>query len=983
MFLLRAVRAGVLVALVASPAVAQRNADLVSREVRPKRPVLKIPVEERTGRLVVKFNDSLKARAVGEGQVISLTNADPMDSIQEIAEHFQATFTRAFPVHDDVKLAGLQARAATISGKAQPDLAGIMYVDVAAFQVDQLADVLNALDIVEWVEIEPRKRPIEPIGGAGPGGACCLVGGGCADVADVAECNTLGGVYQEDGTSCADANIDCQGTGACCTIDDACIDDSWSAICENNGGDFIGVGEVCEDDTCDLGDCGDAGTGDCYDLLGNGSPFCDDEACCELVCDNDIFCCDVDNPFATWDTLCAAQALLFCGAGDPCASPANGGCFEPHPQGGCNNSDCCNTVCSTDPTCCFNDNLNGWDEVCVMLAQELCIDPANPQGATPDFRESQGYLTAPAYDPIPLDLAPFLPVVGGIPFIGYDGSGWNLGDPQNPAGDDDDPYPGLIGLAQELLEVYGVDATGLGNLTTGRTTKIAVIEWAYYPDHEELQHVTLEPGQTLILIPEITSPNHGTATLSIATARDESLNGGPQRGIAGVSPESSAYFFPLTSIEEGPRESAAWVNALLTLGQGDVISTSYGPGPPIGNLNNSLFSWTLIRIASDLGITTTIAAGNDCFNVSGAPDLGDSGGIVVGACSPGLPFYRLVFSNYGVAPDNARSNIVHLKAWGEMVAAAGYASLYDGADLGNGLRRTYTATFNGTSAASPQIAGLVANLQGLAKQFYGIPLMPEQIRGILGAPGVPPPLPAPRLFGGHDGPFCTLDVNPEIGPFMIGPYPDVAGNFGSAGSVMLNQSSVGFDDSPLVDSIEILRGTKVFGNVFSIKGSDNNRLKIKSEYTEPTDNQHLGITYLGYGHMTDVKVVAHADIPVVGTVAVIVEGHSSDGLAIAGGGLVGNALLFVELFDWANNRWQVQAIDNLLITDPVLIPLYPVVNAWRFVNDDDRIETRVWTLTLGGLFGGGFGGAPDGTYLISYDWIDIRVGVDGDIFLPP
>ncbi|MHC4090078.1 MAG: hypothetical protein ACYSVY_07335, partial [Planctomycetota bacterium] len=51
--------------------------------------------------------------------------------------------------------------------------------------------------------------------------------------------------------------------------------------------------------------CGDPTAGSCFES--NGSPYCDDLECCEIVCAVDPFCCDV-----TWDGVCAGEALELC-----------------------------------------------------------------------------------------------------------------------------------------------------------------------------------------------------------------------------------------------------------------------------------------------------------------------------------------------------------------------------------------------------------------------------------------------------------------------------------------------------------------------------------------------------------------------------------------------------------------------------------------------------------------------------------------------
>lgn len=95
------------------------------------------------------------------------------------------------------------------------------------------------------------------------------------------------------------------------------------------------------------------------------TPGCGDEACCELVCACDPFCCETE-----WDTDCAGHGLggSGCGAADlctcepVCGSPDSGDCCTAHSPGqfGCNNQACCEAVCACDPYCCDTE----WDENC-------------------------------------------------------------------------------------------------------------------------------------------------------------------------------------------------------------------------------------------------------------------------------------------------------------------------------------------------------------------------------------------------------------------------------------------------------------------------------------------------------------------------------------------------------------------------------------------------------------------------------------------
>ncbi len=59
---------------------------------------------------------------------------------------------------------------------------------------------------------------------------------------------------------------------------------------------------------------GDLVAGDCCSA--NGTPGCDDPACCQAVCDYDAFCCTTE-----WNSYCADAAALLCGELCPGPSP--------------------------------------------------------------------------------------------------------------------------------------------------------------------------------------------------------------------------------------------------------------------------------------------------------------------------------------------------------------------------------------------------------------------------------------------------------------------------------------------------------------------------------------------------------------------------------------------------------------------------------------------------------------------------------------
>ncbi len=208
-------------------------------------------------------------------------------------------------------------------------------------------------------------------------GACCAVvcalDSFCCDVvwdatcAALAEMNcapgTCPGVCPGEGDCCAaNGTPGCDDPACCgtvCSIDPYCCDVAWDASC-------VALAEAnCAPGTCP-GAC--PGEGDC--CAANGTPGCDNEACCDTVCSIDPYCCDV-----AWDASCAALAEANCAAGTcPGACPGEGACCTANGTPGCDEPACCDTVCAIDPTCC---DL-AWDADCAALAAANCTPGTCP-----------------------------------------------------------------------------------------------------------------------------------------------------------------------------------------------------------------------------------------------------------------------------------------------------------------------------------------------------------------------------------------------------------------------------------------------------------------------------------------------------------------------------------------------------------------------------------------------------------------------------
>ncbi|HEY0513101.1 MAG TPA: S8 family serine peptidase, partial [Thermoanaerobaculia bacterium] len=194
-----------------------------------------------------------------------------------------------------------------------------------------------------------------------------------------------------------------------------------------------------------------------------------------------------------------------------------------------------------------------------------------------------------------------------------------------------------------------------------------------------------------------------------------------------------------------------------------------------------------IRLASGLGVIVVGAAGNGGINLDGyavaetgrslnrsSPQFVDSGAILVGAARAAIPHDRAPFSNYGSRLD--------CFGWGEAVTTCGFGDL-----AGTVATNFYTNVFDGTSSATPIVAGAAALVQALHKTPNGPWLDPRALRTLLSDPAT----------GTRQG--------PNVAGF-IGIMPDlkaiVRGSLGSVASIYMRRH-VGDDGSRPAPADEI------------------------------------------------------------------------------------------------------------------------------------------------------------------------------------
>ncbi len=198
-----------------------------------------------------------------------------------------------------------------------------------------------------------------------------------------------------DGGGCVDGYC----TSVVCELDPACCASDWDAACvelaaircvlvPTPASGRVGVrvvGATSVRDENQFG-CGSSSAGPC--CYENFNAYCDDPACCQLVCSYDAYCCDV-----RWDEHCARLATDGCTLlADQCTcgpkliqfGPPKRSCFEPRLlesqwQTGCADSDCCNAVCYVDPFCCEVR----WDDICAEGAIQVCVEICYDQFGAP------------------------------------------------------------------------------------------------------------------------------------------------------------------------------------------------------------------------------------------------------------------------------------------------------------------------------------------------------------------------------------------------------------------------------------------------------------------------------------------------------------------------------------------------------------------------------------------------------------------------
>jgi serine protease len=294
----------------------------------------------------------------------------------------------------------------------------------------------------------------------------------------------------------------------------------------------------------------------------------------------------------------------------------------------------------------------------------------------------------------------------------------------------------------------GIDANYANTLTGGKGEYVRVVdvEYSWNRNHEDLSKLRAA-GSAIAngsACDTFNNTDHGTAVIGEIAA---DANG---TGVTGLAP--GAWIGTANASRWATNASGqsycAWdmagaiYAASRQMSRGDVLLIEQqvaGPYAVGGTSQVGLVAaewipanYDAIASATAAGIIVVEAAGNGSQNLNNAAygtvfpsNKPDSGAIVVGAgaaagcTSPARG--RLSFSNYGSRVD--------VQAWGECVATTGYGNLQGGS-----LNQYYTASFGGTSSASPIVASAAAILSSIAES-RGVVVTPRDMRTLLKSTG--------------------------------------------------------------------------------------------------------------------------------------------------------------------------------------------------------------------------------------------------------
>ncbi|MCW2487916.1 S8 family serine peptidase [Candidatus Symbiopectobacterium sp. NZEC127] len=231
---------------------------------------------------------------------------------------------------------------------------------------------------------------------------------------------------------------------------------------------------------------------------------------------------------------------------------------------------------------------------------------------------------------------------------------------------------------------------------SGQTIGVHVSDFGVENQHEDLV------GSIRVFTNRTGDREHGTATMGAIRANNNNF------GVTGIAFNCTANFYD-TDVSNLDL-------IIANFRPGDIVAVNNQIGVAQGILVpmvHSVAFWNRINTLVRSGAVVVFAGGNGGHNLrqlSQFNDLGDSGGIMAGACSSSNG-QRLPFSNFNL--------YLSANSWGENVTTTGYGGLQNPPPV---PLRAYTGTYSGTSSATPLLTGAMALIQSYARATYRVVL---------------------------------------------------------------------------------------------------------------------------------------------------------------------------------------------------------------------------------------------------------------------
>ncbi len=369
------------------------------------------------------------------------------------------------------------------------------------------------------------------------------------------------------------------------------------------------------------------------------------------------------------------------------------------------------------------------------------------------------------------------------------------------------PNPGNYQSQQGYLNPAANNPTGVDALYawtqtggTGTGVTICDVEYSWNYNHADITKALGSQINPNTITDPFNDNNHGTAVLGELVSDN---NGWGTTGICyGAGLKTCGTYWGGTWNPAG-----AIYYAISSLYAGDVIlleqqwdytgSGGYVPlewytnTTPNAQTNNAVYAAIVNAIAN--GIHVVEAGGNGNINTGNMAWYGNSGAIIVGAGGvyTGGTYIegnlqRLSFSSYGPRFD--------LQGWGENVFTTGYGTYYNA----QGPNYYYRADFNGTSSASPIVAGALACVEGYYfANVSATPPTPANMRTWLATYGTAQITPPVGNIGPRPDIKATMQsfvvATMDFGDAPDGPYPTLMASNGA------RHTNTGLSLGPLID----------------------------------------------------------------------------------------------------------------------------------------------------------------------------------------